>query len=136
MDFEFLDHDEALSVFRSPRPSDTLDELQKLAVRERIMKETGDYPLGYPFRFETPNTFSAEDLRNPFTDGYFPHSRFSRSLLGVPLHDNPFMDPSASVLPYHNLYLVSFNGDPSEDTPYMDPLSSDPLDNNPWLQED
>lgn len=64
MDFEFLDHDEALSVFKSPRPSDTLDELEKLAVRERLLKETGDYPPGFPFRFETHNTFSLEDLRS------------------------------------------------------------------------
>lgn len=66
--FEILEHDEARSVFRSPRPSYTLDELEKMAVRERLMKETGDYDLGYPFRFEqiAPEVpeFSLDDFRD------------------------------------------------------------------------
>lgn len=61
--FEVLEHDEARSVFRSPRPSNTLDELESIAVRERLMKETGDYDPGYLFRFEDqPPTFFLDDL--------------------------------------------------------------------------
>lgn len=65
MEFEILEHDEARSVFRSPRPSETLDELQQVAVRERVLKEMGDYSPGHPFRFEnhTPE-FIMDDLRS------------------------------------------------------------------------
>ncbi|CAN8096597.1 unnamed protein product [Discula destructiva] len=64
MDFEILEHEEARSVFRSPRPSNTFEELEKIAVRERLMKEMGDYDPGYPFRFERHTVkFSLDDLR-------------------------------------------------------------------------
>lgn len=58
-----LEHEEARHVFRSPRPSKTFDELEQIAARERVMKETGDYDPGYPFRFEyhTP-AFSLDGL--------------------------------------------------------------------------
>lgn len=110
MDFEFLDHDEALSVFRSPRPSDSLDELEKLAVRERMLKETGDYPPSYAFRFETHNTFSLEGLSPPpITDmfeeevGGFSDTRPSESLgeprplISGPLEENPWENEVAKV---------------------------------------
>lgn len=38
-DAEYVEHDAALSVFKSPRPSYTLDELQEREVRERLMEE-------------------------------------------------------------------------------------------------
>lgn len=38
-DAEYVEHDAALSVFKSPRPSYTLDELQEREVRERLMEQ-------------------------------------------------------------------------------------------------
>lgn len=37
-DIEIIEHDEAHGVFRSPRPSQTLDELQQSQIRELLMK--------------------------------------------------------------------------------------------------
>lgn len=111
MDFEFLDHDEALNVFRSPRPSNTLDELEKLAIRERIMMETGDYPPGFPFRFEIHNTSSLEDFRSRPVTGIPQEegSGFSdtvdlgedlggpRPVFVVPVEDNPWRNEVAEI---------------------------------------
>lgn len=38
-DAEYLEHDAALGVFKSPRPSYTLDELSKHTIRFRLLKE-------------------------------------------------------------------------------------------------
>lgn len=106
MDFEFLNHDEALSVFKSPRPSHTLDELEKLAVRERLMKETGDYPPGYPFRFETHNTLSFEDVGSQPITGVFEED------------GGDFADTA-----------------PNEDPNAPRPIISVPIESNPWENE-
>lgn len=112
MDFEFLDYDEALSVFRSPRPSHTLDELEKLAIRERLMKETGDYPPDFPFRFETQNTCSLEDIQSqPVIDipqeegnGFSDTGDLGedlgrpRPVFAVPMEENPWQDEVAEIL--------------------------------------
>lgn len=119
MDFEFLDHDEALSVFRSPRPSDTLDELEKLAVRERIMKETGDYPLGYPFRFETHTAFTLDDLRSsPVTDMFEEEGGgFSDTSLGEDLVEHrPFFPAPLEENPWKSEVVETFHkADDEED---------------------
>lgn len=107
MDFEFLDHDEALNVFRSPRPSNTLDELEKLAIRERLMRETGDYPPGFPFRFETHNTSPLEDFR-------------SQPVIGIPQEEgNGFSDTA----------------DLGEDLGGPRPVFAVPVEDNPWMSE-
>lgn len=40
-DMEIIEHDAALGVFRSPRPSFTLDELQQQELRAKLLKERG-----------------------------------------------------------------------------------------------
>lgn len=107
MDFEFLDHDEALSVFKSPRPSHTLDELEKIAIRERLMKETGDYPPGFPFRFETHNTFAPEDLQ-------------SRPVIGIPQEEGSGFSDAVDL---------------GEDLGRPRPVFAAPLEDNPWTDE-
>lgn len=103
IDFEFLDHDEAFSVFKSPRPSYTFDELEKLAVRERLMKEAGDYSPGYPFRFEIHNTFSLNDIG-------------PRPLTGI-----------------HEEHGVGFGAiNLSEGPSILRPVISAPMEVNPW----
>lgn len=39
-DMEFIEHDAALGVFRSPRPSITLDELQQQELRAKLLSES------------------------------------------------------------------------------------------------
>lgn len=41
-DLEFVEHDQAAHVFKSPRPSYTLDELQKEQTRQRLLMEQYD----------------------------------------------------------------------------------------------
>lgn len=107
MDFEFLDHDEALNVFRSPRPSNTLEELEKLALRERLMKETGDYSPDYPFRFETHNTPSLEDFR-------------SQPVIGIPQEEGSGFSDTADL---------------GEDLRGPWPVFAVPVEDNPWRNE-
>lgn len=66
-DTEYVEHDEALGVFKSPRPSYTLSEAAQVDLRERLAEEENLTSIeASPFETAIP-LGSARDLQRPIS---------------------------------------------------------------------